>query len=538
MDSHNFFCYLALSLFLGSGRAVTIHGYVGNFITLTCKYNAGYYGALSVCWGRGHLPNSGCNNEILKTEGLKVTHRTSNRYQLLGNLRSGDVSLSISNAQLTDSGIYGCRVDIPGWFNDQKHHLALVIQHAPETTRATSISRKMTTLGSTKMVEATTDLQTTTVLSVPPEPPTVAFRELSARSISLWWTAGFDGNIPITGYHVEYKIQTDSWKVVVRSSVLPWERETTINNLRPFSTYNIRMFARNGVGLSKASNELTITTKEAAPDGPPQDVKLEAISAHSIKVTWRAPELSLHNGLLRGYQLRYGEYSPQKELALEVVQLIDGEESFTVNHLQEATEYSVTVRSINSAGQGPWSQKLKCTTLRNDDLQQMTTTEETTEIQTEPSISTLGTITSTESWVIITDGPPQRSTTDDLQQMTTTEATTDIQTEPSISTLGTITSAESWVIITDGPPQRSTTGLGIKSTTWQPSDFTIDTQKFGSLEESGHLVAKLVPALLLGLVVVTAIIWQIRRTTLKKGNINIQWKSNDFVSFRDSEPAL
>ena len=102
-------------------------------MTLTCKYDARHYGTLSVCWGRGHIPNSGCGNEVLRTEGVKVTHRASVRYNLQGDLRAGDVSLTITQAQVKDSGLYGCRVDIPGWFNDQKHHLALVIMPGEQT---------------------------------------------------------------------------------------------------------------------------------------------------------------------------------------------------------------------------------------------------------------------------------------------------------------------------------------------------------------------------------------------------------------------
>uniref|UniRef100_A0A674BRG4 Ig-like domain-containing protein n=1 Tax=Salmo trutta TaxID=8032 RepID=A0A674BRG4_SALTR len=138
---------------------LTIQGYVGDVVTLTCKYDARHYGTLSVCWGRGHIPNSGCGNEVLRTEGVKVTHRASVRYNLQGDLRAGDVSLTITQAQVKDSGLYGCRVDIPGWFNDQKHHLALVIKpgertivpfesiSAHETTPEPWIPRESTTVG-------------------------------------------------------------------------------------------------------------------------------------------------------------------------------------------------------------------------------------------------------------------------------------------------------------------------------------------------------------------------------------------------------
>lgn len=111
------------------GSAVTVYGYAGQSVTLPCKYDAKYYGALSLCWGKGILPSRGCGDQIIQTEGLKVTQRSSSRYQFINRQRNvGDVSLTILSAREQDSGTYGCRVDIPGWFNDQKTHVDLRIK--------------------------------------------------------------------------------------------------------------------------------------------------------------------------------------------------------------------------------------------------------------------------------------------------------------------------------------------------------------------------------------------------------------------------
>jgi len=45
--------------------------------------------------------------------------------------------------------------------------------------------------------------------------------------------------------------------------VSPQLNQATIIELHPASTYNIRMFAKNQIGESRPSNELTITTDEA-----------------------------------------------------------------------------------------------------------------------------------------------------------------------------------------------------------------------------------------------------------------------------------
>ncbi len=108
----------------------SVVGRTGQDVTLSCKYYIKYYGALSVCWGRGELRNNGCNNLLISTDGQRAKEETraSSRYQLLGRLHEGDVSLTILNVSEADSGRYGCRVDIPGWFNDDKHHFDVTIE--------------------------------------------------------------------------------------------------------------------------------------------------------------------------------------------------------------------------------------------------------------------------------------------------------------------------------------------------------------------------------------------------------------------------
>lgn len=112
------------------GISMSVVGQIGQNVTLSCTYDFKYYRALAICWGRGDLPSRGCNNQLISTDGRKVIERTraSSRYQLLGRLDKGDVSLTILNITESDAGRYGCTVEIPGWFNDAKHHFDLVIK--------------------------------------------------------------------------------------------------------------------------------------------------------------------------------------------------------------------------------------------------------------------------------------------------------------------------------------------------------------------------------------------------------------------------
>ncbi|XP_029374779.1 hepatitis A virus cellular receptor 1 homolog isoform X2 [Echeneis naucrates] len=135
---------LLLALFsVASSDGSRFFGRTGENITLPCKYNKDYYGALFICWGRGKIPNSGCNNQIISTDGHRETNRVSSRYQL-GQLEDGDVSLTILNLTDSDGGLYGCRVEIPGLFNDNKHQFEVTVERAPQTTTSSDV--QMSTL--------------------------------------------------------------------------------------------------------------------------------------------------------------------------------------------------------------------------------------------------------------------------------------------------------------------------------------------------------------------------------------------------------
>uniref|UniRef100_A0A4W2DMC0 Ig-like domain-containing protein n=1 Tax=Bos indicus x Bos taurus TaxID=30522 RepID=A0A4W2DMC0_BOBOX len=101
-----------------------VTGVAGQSVTLPCYYNGE---VTSMCWGRGSCPWLNCRTNIIWTDGYRVTYRRDGRYQLNGNIRGRDVSLTINNAAVSDSGLYCCRIEVRGWFNDIKTTLELRI---------------------------------------------------------------------------------------------------------------------------------------------------------------------------------------------------------------------------------------------------------------------------------------------------------------------------------------------------------------------------------------------------------------------------
>ncbi|NXY87720.1 HAVR1 protein, partial [Alcedo cyanopectus] len=154
-------CSITTFVFLSTDPTVSkslVKGRVGQNITVPCFYRVKTtHDITSMCWGRGSCPASKCYQTIIWTDGWKVTEQYNSRYMLKGNLHLGDVSLTIVNAEEADSGMYCCRVEISGWFNDQMSNHRVVIEKARISTTSphTYTSEQTSAHGSTSESSST-----------------------------------------------------------------------------------------------------------------------------------------------------------------------------------------------------------------------------------------------------------------------------------------------------------------------------------------------------------------------------------------------
>ncbi|NXF38496.1 DSCL1 protein, partial [Nyctibius bracteatus] len=160
----------------------------------------------------------------------------------------------------------------------------------------------------------------------------------------------------------------DSWDFKQSTrNISPTINQANIVDLHPASVYSIRMYSFNKIGRSEPSKELTISTEEAAPDGPPMDVTLQPMTSQSIQVTWKAPKKELQNGVIRGYQIGYRENSPGSNGQYSIVEMkaTGDSEVYTLDNLKKFAQYGVVVQAFNRAGTGPSSSEINATTLED-----------------------------------------------------------------------------------------------------------------------------------------------------------------------------
>ncbi|KAM4555815.1 hepatitis A virus cellular receptor 1 homolog isoform 2-T2 [Odontesthes bonariensis] len=155
-------CYFFLLILIqASSATIRVIGHIGHNVTLPCMYDTQAHGVLSFCWGQGKVPSSKCSNTILSSPDGAVLSSKSPRYQLLGRVTDGDLSLTILNAQRGDAGVYGCRIEIPGWFNDHKVNAHLTMEEAPAEQPVTEKRSLSVTERKVKLELTATEIPTT-----------------------------------------------------------------------------------------------------------------------------------------------------------------------------------------------------------------------------------------------------------------------------------------------------------------------------------------------------------------------------------------
>ncbi|XP_024140669.1 protein sidekick-2 isoform X3 [Oryzias melastigma] len=213
-------------------------------------------------------------------------------------------------------------------------------------------------------------LSSSTISSgVPPElpgPPTnLAVSNIGPRSVTLLFKPGYDGKTSISRWLVEAQVgavgENEDWVIVHQVSNEPEARALEVPNLNPYTLYRFRMRQVNIVGTSPPSQpSRKIQTLPAPPDISPANVTLRTASETSLWLRWMPLPEWEYNGNAEqvGYRIQYYRVGSQGHGLIHVI--ADRlEREFTIEDLEEWTEYEVRVQAVNHMGVGPWSQPVR-----------------------------------------------------------------------------------------------------------------------------------------------------------------------------------
>ncbi|XP_012989296.1 protein sidekick-2 isoform X4 [Esox lucius] len=213
-------------------------------------------------------------------------------------------------------------------------------------------------------------LSSSTISSgVPPElpgPPTnLAISNIGPRSVTLQFKPGYDGKTSISRWQVEAQVSvigdSEDWVTVHQLPNEPDARSLEVPGLNPYTFYRFRMRQVNIVGTSPPSQpSRKIQTLQAPPDMSPANVTLRTASETSLWLRWvPLPEWEYNgNPELVGYRVQYFRTGSQgRGLTHVIADRLERE--FTIEDLEEWTEYEVKVQALNGIGAGPWGQPVR-----------------------------------------------------------------------------------------------------------------------------------------------------------------------------------
>ncbi|XP_057170964.1 protein sidekick-1 isoform X2 [Ursus arctos] len=184
-----------------------------------------------------------------------------------------------------------------------------------------------------------------------------------SHTVVLSWVRPFDGNSPVLYYIVELSENNSPWKVHL-SNIGPEMTGVAVRGLTPARTYQFRVCAVNQVGKGQYSAETSrLMLPEEPPSAPPKNIVASGRTNQSIMVQWQPPPETEHNGVLRGYILRYrlaglpGEHQQRNITSPEVNYCL-------VTELIIWTQYEIQVAAYNGAGLGVFSRAVTEYTLQ------------------------------------------------------------------------------------------------------------------------------------------------------------------------------
>ncbi|CAC5395681.1 NEO1 [Mytilus coruscus] len=193
-----------------------------------------------------------------------------------------------------------------------------------------------------------------------PTPPTNLHADAkSPESIRVSWDPPAQAKGKITKYKLMYYMKGDAQEH--RIEII--KTNHILQGLKTFKEYSISVVAFNENGEGGRSDEIEARTLSDRPSDIPQNVTLEAASATSLILRWEPPPEETRNGIITGYKIRFKKRTDMRSRTVTT----DGNRRlYALVNLEKNTQYQVKIAPINVNGTGPYTNKLKATTFRDD----------------------------------------------------------------------------------------------------------------------------------------------------------------------------
>ncbi|XP_070392547.1 cell adhesion molecule Dscam1-like [Dermacentor albipictus] len=292
-------------------RAVTVRR--GDAASLECRAHGDP--SISLSWTR---------------DGRRFDAAQEPRYAIEGNTGSSwaESVLRITGADRRDSSLFMCRAENAYGADDASFRL--IVQEPPDKVEGLE--------------------------------PT----HISSRTVTLAWSAPYSGNSPVLKYLLEHRTLSGTWERETDvSTTHPTEALShVVDGLQPSTNYEFRIRAGNVLGLGDFSDPIIVTTKQEAPGGIPQDIKVTPAGSRSLHVTWKPPPDEVKYGGVQGYYVGYrvwGSGQPYLYKTLESglpSSSPSQKQQCLLGELRPRTRYGIVVQAFNAEGAGPSSDEI------------------------------------------------------------------------------------------------------------------------------------------------------------------------------------
>jgi netrin-G3 ligand len=198
----------------------------------------------------------------------------------------------------------------------------------------------------------------------PLQPTHISTGSITNTSVNISWTIESVTYTPET-YTVHYWAMkcdnnnmyniTDSSSYILDEFVRETNTSyiTTLHDLLPFINYTYYISSSNTIGKND-SHEITFTTNQSIPSGPPKGLINTSITAYSISFNWSPPSDCSRNGIITHYSLYCSYYNAtHPHLQQSIVNDTIIGTQHTLDNLLPFTNYTCQLTSSTSVGEGP-----------------------------------------------------------------------------------------------------------------------------------------------------------------------------------------